>query len=98
MLALHVPLHGPLPGEDGMRLWSEILQVEDTSSEKYSITIDLSCTTCGGPVQNGLRSTAPWLNAQCRKYPAARSSDGRPKIRQLSRLVSAPFACPAPSS
>jgi len=36
------------------------------SSEKYSITIDLSCTTCGGPVQNGLRSTAPWLNAQCR--------------------------------
>src|SRR6476661_6946165 len=34
MLALHVPLHGPLPCEDAMRLWSEILQVEDTLFRK----------------------------------------------------------------
>jgi hypothetical protein len=34
MLALHVPLHGPLPCEDAMRLWSEILQVEDTFFRK----------------------------------------------------------------
>jgi hypothetical protein len=34
MLALHVPLHCPLPCEDAMRLWSEILQVEDTLFRK----------------------------------------------------------------
>ena len=81
-----------------MRLWSEILQVEDISSEKYSITIDLSCTTCGGPVQNGLRSTAPWLNAQCRKYQAAvgrtqvcrpRSTFSRSKISLRHAVVRA---------
>ena len=34
MVALHIPLHGPLPCEDAMRLWSEILQVEDTLFRK----------------------------------------------------------------
>jgi hypothetical protein len=34
MLALHVRLHGPLPCEDAMRFWSEILQVEDTLFRK----------------------------------------------------------------
>ena len=34
MLALHFPLHGPLPCEDAMTLWSEILQVEDTLFRK----------------------------------------------------------------
>ncbi len=34
MLAPHVPLHGPLPCEDAMRLWPEILQVEDTLFRK----------------------------------------------------------------
>ena len=34
MLTLHVPLQRPLPCEDGMRLWSEILQLEDTLFRK----------------------------------------------------------------
>ena len=34
MLAPHFLLHGPLPCEDAMRLWSEILQVEDTLFRK----------------------------------------------------------------
>ena len=34
MLALHVLLHGLSPCEDAMRLWSEILQVEDTLFRK----------------------------------------------------------------
>ena len=34
MLTLHVALQRPLPCEDGMRLWSEILQVEDTLFRK----------------------------------------------------------------
>jgi hypothetical protein len=39
-----------------MRIWSEILRAEATLL-KYSITIDLSCTTCEVLVQNGLRDT-----------------------------------------
>ena len=71
MLALHIPLHGPLPCEDAMRLWSEILQVEDTLFRKMFNHYRPELHYMRGPVQNGLRSTAPWLNAQCRKYLAA---------------------------
>ena len=34
MLTLHVSLQRPLPCEDGMRLWSEILQMEDSLFRK----------------------------------------------------------------
>ena len=59
--------HGPLPCTTCMARFLDEHLVRDFASgghpsEQYSITIDLSCTTCVGLVQNGLRSTGAGRN------------------------------------